>query len=305
MLSVPGAAAAFMDYFLPKNISSILDLETLQAVPAEFLDPKMAALFADLIFECRLKNQQKEKDLSAYFITEHKSNPSAGIITQLGRYQMELYQRQADSEKHPLRPIISIVYSHAEENWKPGDIEDLLDDGFGPLKSYTPSFRLIFHDVKNIPDQEIRKIPHSLLRLGILMQKYFRNIPALDSVAEELFHTLFEIKEKVNFKEHYLRYISALYKNENERLMDIIKELPADAKESSMHLIELIEYRGEKRGERRGEKREQKKREEYKKSVVRNMLLKNADIDFICEVAEVSKEYVLEIQKNIQREKES
>jgi len=89
-------------------------------------------------------------------------------------------------------------------------------------------------------------------------------------------------------KEHYLHYISVLYKNENERLMDIIKELPADAKESSMHLIELVEYRGEKKG-----------REEYKKSVVRNLLLKNADIDFICEVAEVSKEYVLEIQKKI------
>src|SRR5690625_4226482 len=74
--------------------------------------------------------------------------------------------------------------------------------------------------------------------------------------------------------------------------MDIIKELPADAKESSMHLIELVEYRGEKKG-----------REEYKKSVVRNLLLKNADIDFICEVAEVSKEYVLEIQKKIGEKK--
>jgi len=50
MLSVPGAAAAFMDYFLPYNISSMLDLETLQLVSAEFLDPKMSGLFADLIF---------------------------------------------------------------------------------------------------------------------------------------------------------------------------------------------------------------------------------------------------------------
>lgn len=294
MLSVPGAAAAFMDYFLPYDILSMLDLETLQLVSTEFLDPKMSGLFADLIFECRLKNQQGAKDLSAYFIIEHKSNPSAGIITQQGRYQMELYQRQTDTEKHSLQPVISIIYSHAEETWKPGAIEDLLDEDFGPLKSYTPSFRLIFHDIKNIPDQDIRKIPHPLLRLGILMQKYFRNIPALDLIAKELFHTLSEIKEKVNFKEHYLRYISVLYKNENERLMDIIKELPADAKESSMHLIELVEYRGEKKG-----------REEYKKSVVRNLLLKNADIDFICEVAEVSKEYVLEIQKKIQEKNQS
>src|SRR5690625_6666998 len=120
------------------------------------------------------------------------------------------------------------------------------------------------------------------------MQKYFRNIPALDLIAKELFHTLSEIKEKVNFKEHYLRYISVLYKNENERLMDIIKELPADAKESSMHLIELVEYRGVKRGEKKG-------REEYKKSVVRNLLLKNAVINFICEVAEDSIEYDMNI----------
>jgi len=165
MLSVPGAAAAFMDYFLPYDILSMLDLETLQLVSTEFLDPKMSGLFADLIFECRLKNQQGAKDLSAYFIIEHKSNPSAGIITQQGRYQMELYQRQTDTEKHSLQPVISIIYSHAEETWKPGAIEDLLDEDFGPLKSYIPSFRLIFHDIKNIPDQDIRKIPHPLLRL--------------------------------------------------------------------------------------------------------------------------------------------
>lgn len=165
MLSVPGAAAAFMDYFLPYNISSMLDLETLQLISAEFLDPKMSGLFADLIFECRLKHQQGEKDLSAYFIIEHKSNPSAGVVTQQGRYQMELYQRQTDREKHPLQPIISIIYSHAEEIWEPGAIGDLLDEDFGPLKSYTPSFRMIFHDIKNIPDQDIQKIPHPLPRL--------------------------------------------------------------------------------------------------------------------------------------------
>lgn len=40
---------------------------------------------------------------------------------------------------------------------------------------------------------------------------------------------------------------------------------------------------------------------EGKELIIRKMLLKNADIGFICEVADTSKEYVLTIQKEIQR----
>src|SRR5690625_7311677 len=107
---------------------------------------------------------------------------------------MELYQRQTDTEKHSLHPVISIIYSHAEETWKPGALEDLLDEDFGLLKLYTPSFRLIFHDIKNIPDQDIRKIPQPLLRLGILMQKYFRNITGLGFISKEIFHSFINIE---------------------------------------------------------------------------------------------------------------
>lgn len=202
---------------------------------------------------------------------------------------MEAYQKQIEAGIRPLRPVIPMVYYHGEEKWISPDADDLFDADYGRLKVFIPSFQYLFRDLKEEADEEIGQIRFDLLKQGLLLQKYLRRIDMLSEIGKEVFRTLSEIEGRPNYKEQYYVYISTLFKDEKPKLMEMINDLSIDVKDNTMHLLEEIEYKGEKKGE-------------IKKalSAVKNMLKKGYSVSEICEILEVDVEFVEKVRVELE-----
>jgi len=66
--------------------------------------------------------------------------------------------------------------------------------------------------------------------------------------------------------------------------MKLIDQLPDEKKIESMHFVEELEYRA---------------RQKVTDQAIRKMLQKNMEVDTICEIMDVSEDYVLKIQEKI------
>lgn len=92
------------------------------------------------------------------------------------------------------------------------------------------------------------------------------------------------MKGNKNLKYNYVVYLSVLFTKNRPKLMELINQLPTDVRDNTKHYIQELIDDG---------------KEETKREAVQNMLFKNADIDFICDVMNVSKEFVHNVRKDM------
>src|SRR5690625_3105171 len=288
MLSVPGAAEEFIRLSVPAKILRMIDLKTLEITDQNLLTEKMDDLFMDLIFECQLKKEFGRHDLYISILVEHKSNPEKYISIQIGRYLFERYQKQLDLNIKPLRPIIPLLYYHGEKDWEPKELNQLFEQEFLDIQSYLPNFSFLFHDIKKTSDNNIRQLNHTMLAQGLMMQKYFKNMEMLSHIGVEVLKTLADVDEKLNLKTSYFVYLSVLFEKEKPKLMKLIDQLPDEKKIESMHFVEELEYRARLN-----------ERQKLTDQAIRKMFQKNMEVDTICEIMDVSEDYVLKIQEKI------
>ena len=107
------------------------------------------------------------------------------------------------------------------------------------------------------------------------------------------------MKGNQNLKYNYVVYLSVLFTKDEPKFKEMINQLPADIKEETKHFIQKVEERGMERGIERGM---EKGMEKAKTETVINMLLNGMDIDLICNVVNVSKEFVFTVQKKTSSE---
>src|SRR5690625_4979207 len=288
MLSVPGAAEEFIRLSVPAKILRMIDLKTLEITDQNLLTEKMDDLFMDLIFECQLKKEFGRHDLYISILVEHKSNPEKYISIQIGRYLFERYQKQLDLNIKPLRPIIPLLYYHGEKDWEPKELNQLFEQEFLDIQSYLPNFSFLFHDIKKTSDNNIRQLNHTMLVQGLMMQKYFKNMEMLSHIGFEVLKTLADVDDKLNLKTSYFVYLSVLNEKEKQKLMKLIDQLHDEKKIESMHFVEELEYRARLN-----------ERQKLTDQAIRKMLQKNMEVDTICEIMDVSEDYVLKIQEKI------
>lgn len=290
MLSDIAAAREFLKHFLPADVVDILDLTTLKTVKESFLTGKMKELFSDLIFECRVKAMYGDIMLFVSILIEHKSTPQKHVSIQMGRYLFEAYQQQIDNNTDPLRPIIPVLYYHGDIYWQPKSLKDLFKKSPENLKIFLPDFHFVFQNLNLMQDDELRRFNHLLLASGLLMQKYYKNLDALFRMGNDIFRALAETEGNQNLKYNYVVYLSVLFTKDEQKFKEMINQLPPDIKEETKHFIQKVEERGMEKGREEG-------MEKAKTETVVNMLRNGMDIDLICNVVNVSKEFVFNVQK--------
>ena len=74
--------------------------------------------------------------------------------------------------------------------------------------------------------------------------------------------------------------------------MKLIDQLPDEKKIESMHFVEELEYRARLKGR-------EEERQKMTDQTIRKMLQKNMEVDTICEIMDVSEDYVIKIQEII------
>ena len=88
--SDPRIAADYIRNFLPLDLTSQLDLSSLELAPGSYVNEELEEYLSDVVYRC--KYGQEEIKLSLLF--EHKSQPDGIIYLQLLRYLLEAWDQQ-------------------------------------------------------------------------------------------------------------------------------------------------------------------------------------------------------------------
>ena len=173
LLSDKSSAITFLQFCLPPEQLSLLDLDSIVLTNTNFISPELEESFSDIILQVGLKD--KAEDCYISILLEHKSYKDPYVDFQVMYYLAQAYYRQIKN-KEPLKLILPIVYYHGEEKWEMKPIDTLFDVN-QELKKYLPSFDKIFIDLIAMPEEEIDKLANTFLHPVVQLQRNRFDLP--------------------------------------------------------------------------------------------------------------------------------
>jgi Putative transposase, YhgA-like len=184
--SQPDQAAALLRSLLPPVLVTAIDWERIRPVPGSFVDGRLAAHFADLLFEAPVHGVST----LLYALLEHKSAGDRWTTLQLLRYQVRIYERWLD--EHPgaelLPPILPIVVHHGPAPWtEPRRLRELIDlgslsgDARRLLAELQPEAAFLLDDLARAEEDQLRQrdLP-PLGRLSLLLLQFVHAVQATE-----------------------------------------------------------------------------------------------------------------------------
>ena len=244
LLAQPEQAQDFINTFLPPEITTLLDLDTLQTNPDTFVDPELQPHYADLLYQADLHDGQSGH---LYLLFEHKSNPDRGIFLQLLRYLTRIWEKV--SAPPPLPPILAIVFYHGPRRWTiPTEFHTLFDLPQG-LRDYVPQFRYWLVDLSRYSDEDLKV--SVILRASLLLLKYIQRDDVTDHLPKvlTLWGELSRQETGLAYIETMLRYIAeATDKVE----VEVLSRLVVDAMKGADDLMPTIAEQWIKQGREEG-----------------------------------------------------
>ncbi len=140
--------------FLPTEVLSALDLDTLEIGKDTFVDPELKEHYSDLLYKVSTK---EDSEVFVYILFEHKSHPDSMAALQLLRYMVNIWnthQKQFKSSKFPV--IIPLVFYHGVEKWNVGrKFSDIVEKA-RIYANYIPDFQYELSDLSRYSDKQIK-----------------------------------------------------------------------------------------------------------------------------------------------------
>ncbi|MGI6775656.1 Rpn family recombination-promoting nuclease/putative transposase [Acetomicrobium sp.] len=142
----------FIKEFLPKELSSQIDLKEMKLIPTEKIKG-YNKYYMDIAVDCHISNTKGQ----VYFVFEHKSYPDPGVLLQILNYMTVTWDEQKKKNK-PLIPVIPVVIYHGSSSWNvithfQGQFDSLNES----IKPYVPEFNYVLVDLTQIPNKEIEQ----------------------------------------------------------------------------------------------------------------------------------------------------
>ncbi|RQD67924.1 MAG: Rpn family recombination-promoting nuclease/putative transposase [Desulfonatronovibrio sp. MSAO_Bac4] len=144
-------ARDFIRYYLPEEITSQLDLDTLEVSSKSFVSDDLKESLTDLVMTLQFKN----KDLAEiYMLIEHKSNLSHLTKLQLFGYLNQAWQNKRKDE---LPIIIPVVFYHGKRKWSYSlEFSDMFKPPGEHYFKYIPKFEHILIEVPETNKQKVK-----------------------------------------------------------------------------------------------------------------------------------------------------
>jgi predicted transposase/invertase (TIGR01784 family) len=277
----PDNARDLLVKHLPHEVLAQLDMDTLQRVPATFIDEKLKKHYADLVYSVKTINP-KCPEIRFYLLFEHKAWPDEFVGVQVLRYKSMLWTSILEDKgyKHPkLPPILPVVFYQRNDGWEPRtSFRDLIYSPSEAFDKYIPDFRFDFIAATKIDPKAVQD--------NVILKFYVAILQALDS--PELAHLLpllveglFEVLEPKEAMEYILVFFQYLVKAtemlKKQDFEQALSTLPQGGKEIMNTLADQWMRQGETVGEIRGV---QKGRQEGELKAARTMLLNLATAKF-------------------------
>ena len=244
-------AIAFFEKFLPENIVSTLDLNTLQYLPESYLTDDLKAGFSDMVFEVKeIGKSDQVADIVLLF--EHKSSPDQHVLIQVGLYMFSHWWKSV-RRNEPLKPIIPIIYYQGKRKWKVKAMTDIFAKISVDVQLFLPEIRHIFIALNSLKDEDIVTIRNKMMATAVMTQKKAFDVLKLAEDLEKILQ-LFPLKEeKGNFLKTifvYLFKVSEIPKSEWEKALE---NIPSDIKINLMTTYAWMKEEGKIEGRLEGE----------------------------------------------------
>ena len=231
----------FIKEFLPKDISSQIDLKEIKLIPTEKIKG-YNKYYMDIAVECKISNTKGQ----LYFVFEHKSYPDPGVLLQILSYMTILWDEQ--KKNVPLTPIIPVVIYHGSSSWNvtthfQGQFQNIGES----IKPYIPEFNYVLVDLTQIPNEEIEQKAKDtpFLMASLLLMK----LVALHDI-EEITKITVIISLSEEERIILILYLFYTLDVDQDTMQRIVKELGGE--ELMPSLAEKLIKQGEKRGEIKG-----------------------------------------------------
>ncbi len=197
----PEVARDFLETYLPSEILSAINLDSLEICKDSFVTEELGEFFSDILYKIGISDESGY----VYFLFEHKSYPDAGIHFQLLQYIVEIWrQHKKENRSGKLPPIIPLVLYHSEKKW---EVDTRFSSAVmlpnGSFLEFVPDFRFILYDLSRYSDEEIKG--EILLKVALLIMKHIFD----EKLAPKL-PGIFELFRELLSKDTGLKYIETL-----------------------------------------------------------------------------------------------
>ncbi len=176
-------------------------------------------------------------------------------------------------------PIIPILLYHGKERWQYRTLITLFKNIDQRLFNFIPDYDYIYHDLGEIPNDQIKALENKFLQASLLALKYsqlktelVKWIPTILSLA---------VDAQKNLQTSLFVYTFEVSELEEDQIFRIIEEVPANIKDTVMSTADVLVEKG--------------KREKTEKAI-RNMIFEGLPTELIAKVLEVSPDYVAQIR---------
>lgn len=265
---------------LPAYIVERLDFSTLTQLPDTYVSNELRKTVSDIVYSCSLKDGSGTIKIS--LLIEHKSYIDKYTPIQVGSYLFSGLLKQISNKEKRLALIIPIILYHGKEKWEYRTLTDLFPDLDPELKRFVPNYDYIYHNLGEISDEVIRALHNKFLAASFLALKY----SMLKGDPGEWIPLILELASDAgeDLQTSLIIYIFVNSGLKKEEISKIIQMAPVTIKKKAMTTWDYLREDG---------------RLEEREKVIRNMILKGSATEFICDVLEVTPDYVARIREEL------
>ncbi|PAV02349.1 ISNCY family transposase [Arsenophonus sp. ENCA] len=252
-LSEKETAQDFFDIWLPDEIKSLCDLNSLKVESGSFIDSEMKNYQSDILYSVKT---EKGKGYF-YLLIEAQSSPDKLIAWRLMRYSMAAMHKHLEAGNKELPLVFPILFYSGEQSPHPYSTNwfDCFRDRKLAESIYTNPFKLA--DVTSLDDGEIMQ--HRRMALLTLIQKHIRRrdmTELMNEIVTLLSYNYYTDNQVITMFNYLIQEGNA------QKPMEFITEI---AKQSEKHegalmtIAQQIEEMGIQKGIQIGEQNGEKK----------------------------------------------
>ena len=285
ILSDKGIAIDYFTASLPTFIRDRLDFSTLEQLPDSYVSEELRQTVSDIVYSCSQKDGKDGVKVS--LLIEHKSFVDKHTPIQIGNYIFSGMLKQVRNGEKPSM-IIPVLLYHGRDKWEYRTLKDLFADIEPGWRKYLPDFDYIYHNLGEVPDEQLEMLNNNFLKASLLALKHSFEKEWLKANATRLLVWSGDAAE--NLYKGFFVYLVGRGKIERDKILKIMEVLPSSVKEKAKNALDEFREEGLQEGLQKGVQKQTEK-------VVRNLVRTTALTDEqIAEAAEVSVDYVAKIR---------
>ena len=130
LFSHPRVRRDLLRGFVSKGLADLLDLDTLQMMPTEFVDPRLGTQRSDMVWRVNYRKEISEGELYIVVLTEFQSTVDRDMPLRMVKYTAQIYTKLLEEKRSPgqkLPPVLPVVVYSGEAPWSaPEEMEEMI-----------------------------------------------------------------------------------------------------------------------------------------------------------------------------------